>query len=195
MTVTGQGVANDGQNEPPLVTGVNPNTSTVTLNVSQTLIAGSQILFSESAVTSLSPDVVRVLYPNSLHNMREQIGDTIGFINDSSLLPLWMTSQQANGDTLGYTQAWVLVYTKPGQSQSIAASMNAYFADTERYLNDIKFTIDRFEVNRSLTYGFEGGTASAPVWNTLPSGGIVSDSQDAYIYFPQKTILPDHSQT
>lgn len=195
MTVTGQGVANDGQNEPPLVTVVNPNTSTVTLNVSQTLIAGSQILFSESAVTSLSPDVVRVLYPNSLHNMREQIGDTIGFINDSSLLPLWMTSQQANGDTLGYTQAWVLVYTKPGQSQSIAASMNAYFADTERYLNDIKFTIDRFEVNRSLTYGFEGGTASAPVWNTLPSGGIVSDSQDAYIYFPQKTILPDHSQT
>jgi len=64
--------------------------------------------------TSRTPGYVRTLYPNSLFNMRNRVGQVLGQEFDSRLLPLWMTSQQANGGTLGYTQAWVICYTKPG---------------------------------------------------------------------------------
>ena len=64
--------------------------------------------------TSRTPGYVRTLYPNSLFNMRNRIAQVVEQEYDSRLLPLWMTSQQANGGTLGYTQAWVICYTKPG---------------------------------------------------------------------------------
>ena len=64
--------------------------------------------------TSLTPGNAQTLYPNSLFNMRNRVGQVVGQEFDSRLLPLWMTSQQANGGTLGYTQAWVICYTKPG---------------------------------------------------------------------------------
>jgi hypothetical protein len=46
--------------------------------------------------------------------MRNRVASILGQEQDSRLLPLWMTSQQLNGSTLGYTQAWVIAYTKPG---------------------------------------------------------------------------------
>jgi hypothetical protein len=55
--------------------------------------------------TSRSIEYVRTLNRNSLYNMRNQVADVLGQVLDSTLLP-WMTSQQANGSTLGYTQAW-----------------------------------------------------------------------------------------
>ena len=64
--------------------------------------------------TSLTPGNAQTLYPNSLFNMRNRVGQIVGQEFDSRLLPLWMTSQQANGGTLGYTQAWVICYTKSG---------------------------------------------------------------------------------
>ena len=52
------------------------------------------------------------------------------------LLPLWMTSQQANGGTLGYTQAWVICYTKPGFSVTIKNNIQNNWQYT---LNQINF--------------------------------------------------------
>lgn len=63
--------------------------------------------------TSLTPGYVNTLYTNSLLDMRNRIATAIGQEYNSELLPLWMTSQQANGGTLGYTAAWVLCYTLP----------------------------------------------------------------------------------
>jgi hypothetical protein len=63
--------------------------------------------------TSLSPGYATTLYPNSLFNMRTQVADVLGQVYNSTLLPQWMTSQQENGSTLGYTPAWVICYTKP----------------------------------------------------------------------------------
>lgn len=64
--------------------------------------------------TSLTPGFARLLYPNSLENMRQQVIDVLGQDYNYNLLPLWMTSQQRNGSTLGYTPAWVIAYCKPG---------------------------------------------------------------------------------
>lgn len=73
--------------------------------------------------TSLTPGFARELYPNSLPNMREQVEDVLGTVNNTNILPLWMTSQQRDGNTLGFTPAWVIAYCKPGINLSITATI------------------------------------------------------------------------
>lgn len=65
--------------------------------------------------TSLSPEYARILYPNSLDNMRSRVEQVLGANYNFRLLPLWMTSQQEDGNTLGFTPAWVIAYTKPAE--------------------------------------------------------------------------------
>lgn len=174
--------------------------------------------------TSLSPGFARMLYPNSLFNMRSRVGQVLGQEYDSTLLPLWMTSQQENGSTLGYTQAWVISYVKPriivnGQAltyeefaatglnrndylsyaETIKDNINNLWVDPvgQSYrLNQINFKIDRFSVDKSITYNYDKST-SPPAWTGLPSATPVPDpldSKDFYVLFPRQTILPDQSQ-
>ena len=141
--------------------------------------------------TSRTPGFARRLYPNSLYNMRNRVGQVLGQEYDSRLLPLWMTSQQSNGSTLGYTQAWVICYTKPGFSDIIKNNIENNWDYT---LNQINFEIDRFSVDKSATYNYDTITDS---WDTLPAAVPTPNplnSQDFYVLFPQRTILPNESQ-
>jgi hypothetical protein len=143
--------------------------------------------------TSLTPGYARTLYPNSLFNMRNRVGQVVGQEYDSRLLPLWMTSQQSNGGTLGYTQAWVICYTKPGFSGLIKENIQNNWQYT---LNQINFRIDRFSVDKSATYNYDKNL-TPPAWTGLPSGYPVPnplDSKDFYVLFPRQTILPNESQ-
>ena len=143
--------------------------------------------------TSRTPGYVRTLYPNSLYNMRTRVSNVLGQVFDSTLLPLWMTSQQENGSTLGYTQAWVICYTLPGYAKSVKTNIETNWPYT---LNQINFNIDRFTVNKSITYNWEN-TLSPPAWSGLPSATPVPDpinSKDFYVLFPRQTILPDETQ-
>ena len=230
--------------------------------------------------TSLSPGYARLLYPNSLENMRKRVGQELGVNYNAKLLPSWMTSQQQDGSTLGFTPAWVICYTKvpePVSLTAIATSRDTstvtvsstdglivggkivFFGDTfggiqsntdyyvssidtintkiqiskTQYgeillvenstgsvsatfsavsyaeiikrniennwpytLNKINFQIDRFIVDKELTYNF--ATKLEPkVWTRYPSGTPVpdpADSDDFYVLFPQKTILPNKPQ-
>jgi hypothetical protein len=123
--------------------------------------------------------------------MRNRVGQVLGQVFNSSLLPLWMTSQQNNGSTLGYTQAWVICYTKPGFSDIIKANIENNWNHT---LNEINFEIDRFSVDKSVTYDYNTVTDK---WDGLPSATPTPNplnSQDFYVLFPQTTILPNKSQ-
>jgi hypothetical protein len=143
--------------------------------------------------TSRSPGYVRLLYPNSLYNMRNRVAQIVGQVTQSTLLPLWMTSQQANGSTLGYTQAWVICYTKPGFANGIKEKIETIWPYT---LNQINFQIDRFSVDKSMTYDYNN-TTNPPSWDELPSATPAPDplnSEDFYVLFPRKTILPIQSQ-
>jgi len=143
--------------------------------------------------TSLTPGYARTLYPNSLFNMRNRVGQVVGQEFDSRLLPLWMTSQQANGGTLGYTQAWVICYTKPGFADIIKNNINTNWPYT---LNEINFRIDRFSVDKSETYNYDK-KLNPPAWTGLPSATPVPDpldSKDFYVLFPRQTILPNKTQ-
>lgn len=150
-------------------------------------------LLGQQYYTSLSPGYARVLYPNSLFNMRNRVGQILGQELNSTVLPLWMTSQQPSGSTLGYTQAWVICYTKPGYSETVKNRINNLWPFK---LNQINFKIDRFTVDKSTTYNYENKLIP-PAWTDLPSGDPVPDpidSKDFYVLFPRKTILPNENQ-
>jgi hypothetical protein len=92
-----------------------------------------------------STEIVSV-YPNALQNMRDQVIDVVGQI--SNILPRWMLSRQSNGRVLGFTPAWVIAYTKPGQSGQIAYNIQTQFGTQ---LNLVDFKVDRYEVDNFLT--------------------------------------------
>jgi hypothetical protein len=89
---------------------------------------------------------IDAVYPNSLQNMRDQVIDVVGQV--SNILPRWMLSRQANGRVLGFTPAWVIAYTKPGQSGQIAYNIQTQFGTQ---LNLVDFKADRYELDNFLT--------------------------------------------
>jgi hypothetical protein len=149
--------------------------------------------------TSRSPGYAQDLYPNSLYNMRNRVAQVVGQEYDSRLLPKWMTSQQINGTTLGYTQAWVICYTKPGFAETVKSNIQTLWKDpvgNPYTLNLINFQIDRFSVDKSATYDYDNHTDPA-AWTGLPSATPAPDpldSKDFYVLFPRQTILPNETQ-
>jgi hypothetical protein len=126
--------------------------------------------------------------------MRQQIYDSLGQINDQSLLPTWMVSQQLDGSIPGFTPAWVICYTKVGFGEIIKNNIETLWPYK---LNEIDFQLDRFEVDRSKTYNYDGVNINGqPIWDTLPSAqpNVTNNDADSYIYFPRKTILPNQTQ-
>lgn len=139
--------------------------------------------------SSLSPGYTQILYPASLINMRNRAATILGQNFDSGLLPRWMATQQSNSSILGYVQAWVVCYTKPGKAQEILDNINNNWVFQ---LNDINFVVDRYTIDNSSTFNYNADL-EVPAWNQLPSGFPTPDpidSQDFYALFPQKTILP-----
>lgn len=194
LALVGTTVTNAANGTPPVITGIDPTIPSITVNVSQSLLVNQQVLFSPPLTDNLTPGFARVLYPNSLVNMRQQIYDSIGRVNDSALLPRWMTSVQPNKTLLGFTAAWVICYCKPGAAETIKNNIINKYPYT---LNEIDFQLDRFEVNRSKTYNYLGTTVGGmPIWNTLPSAqpNVTNDDADSFIYFPRQTILPTQTQ-
>jgi hypothetical protein len=115
-------------------------------------------------VIDLNGSPIEVVYPNSLQDMRDQVIDTVGQI--SNMLPRWMLSRQSNGQTLGFTPAWVIAYTKPGQSGQIAYNIQTYFGNQ---LNLVDYKVDRYELDNLLTknwnreeqyWGYTGDTVT-----------------------------------
>ena len=157
------------------------------------------VILNQQYYTSLTSGSARILYPNSLLQMRSRISEVLGQEYNSNLLPIWMTSQQADGSTLGYTQAWVICYTKPGFGETIKNNLTTQWRDPPGRLitlNQINFKIDRFAVNKSITYNYDKNV-SPPAWTGLPSATPVPDpidSKDFYVLFPRKTILPDKTE-
>jgi hypothetical protein len=187
-------VTNDVNDAPPTVVSIDAETSSIVVNVAQSLTTNQQVLFNNPLVTSLTPGTAQTLYPNSLSNMRQQIYDSLGQINDQSLLPIWMVSQQLDGSILGFTPAWVICYAKVGFGEIIKNNIETLWPYK---LNEIDFQLDRFEVDRSKTYNYDGVNINGqPIWDTLPSAqpNVINDNADSYILFPRKTILPNQTQ-
>lgn len=111
---------------------------------------------------------VETVYPNSLIDMRDQVIDVVG--QQSNVLPLWMTSKQADGRVLGFTPAWVIAYTNPGQGNQLAYYIQTQFGDR---LNTIDFEVDRYELDRLLTKNWDTTTQQ---WDPHPASYTTFDA-------------------
>ena len=137
--------------------------------------------------TSLTPGFARLLYPNSLDNMRDRLEIELGYNDDYRKLPLWMTSQQRDGRTLGFTPAWVIAYTKPSPVITALAtetinSLDCVVLSTVEDINvggRIVFTGSTFgNISSNTTYYVIDvgvpGYANAVVLSTTENGPAVS---------------------
>jgi hypothetical protein len=139
------------------------------------------IKLSPSKVSTIVGDV----YPNSLNNMRNAVINKVGQI--SKELPRWMLSKQANGNILGFTDAWVIAYTLPGQSKSIAYNIKTEFG---QQLNKINFIADRYTFNSQFTKNWNANdqrwyptdSTSFDIYNHGISAGTNNVTVDANTY-------------
>ena len=116
----------------------------------------SKIVNLPYAITDpVTGGTVTQVFPNSLPNMRDQVIDVVG--QQSTILPLWMTSRQEDGRVLGFTQAWVLCYTNPGRSKQIAYYLNTQFSEQ---LNRVDFKADRYILDSELSRNWDPVTQS-----------------------------------
>jgi hypothetical protein len=115
----------------------------------QDISVGKQVVLA-FPINPNTPDQIDSVYPNSLQNMRDQVIDTVG--QTSRVLPRWMLSRQEDGTTLGFTPAWVIAYTKPGQSTQIAYNIQTLF---QSQLNIVDFEVDRYELDNFLTKNWD----------------------------------------
>jgi hypothetical protein len=144
---------------------------------------------SSHVYTSYDYGSTRTLYPASIVNMRNELIANMNHSDSQDLLPKWMTSQQADGTTLGFVNAWVICYTLPGYSATIKDNINNNWTYK---LNMIDFSIDRFLVDKSATYNYNTNLL-LPSWTEIPSNTPTPDPKDTYdiaVLFQQKTILP-----
>ena len=141
----------------------------------------------KTAYPFIDPDgstETQYVYPNSLVNMRDQVIDTVGQTN--TVLPLWMTSKQTNGRVLGFTRAWVIAYTKPGESARIAYNIKENFGEI---LNRIDFDVDRYILDRSMTKNWVPNEDSTDGGSWLPAKLTTFDFNEAT--GPDSTLLED----
>lgn len=139
--------------------------------------------------TSLTPGYIDKLYPASLANMREVLVENIGQNKDINLFPKWMTSQQEDGNTLGFVKCWVICYTLPGKSAIIKNNIETLWNHS---LNQIDCSIDRYVIDKTSTYNWNTNL-EIPVWNEIPSETPNYDNpeeHDLMVLFDRKTILP-----
>lgn len=162
----------------------------IALDIGPFYVSNPDIYTSSGDVyNSYSPGYVRDLYPASLPNMKRELLSTIRQNTSEKLLPKWMTSQQSDGNTLGFISAWVICYTKPGYSDTVR---NNILNNWDYSLNIIDFSIDRFIVDRSATYDYDTNLA-VPTWTQLPGASPTPNPMDQYdspVLFPRETILP-----
>lgn len=112
-------------------------------------ISKSQVLAYPPVNASVPSNSIFV-FPNSLENMRDQVIDTLG--QTSNQLPRWMLSTQPNGSVLGFTTAWVIAYTNPGESGRVAYDVKQYMSQAGINLNQIDFATDRYTIDRVMDY-------------------------------------------
>jgi hypothetical protein len=166
---------------------------TINLNLNDDYSTNTELFTSfTDTYTSDSPGETRVVYPASTINMSTRLTSNLLYSKDQSILPKWMTSQQENGNTLGFIRAWVLCYTLPGRSEYIKNVINTGWPYK---LNQIDFSVDRFIVDKSATFNYDT-TLNVPSWSELPSDDTLYpvNTYDLPVLFPRKTILPKDVQ-
>jgi hypothetical protein len=181
-------VNDNGKSIPSLITWP----KNISLNQGASSINNTTINISQTNInTSVALQTVRYLNPESLPNMRNELVTNIGQGSELSVLPKWMTSQQTDGNIIGFKPVWIICYVLPGYAETIRHNI---INNWPHRLNEIDFTIDRYIIDKSYSYNYNNRLLT-PSWQELPSANPVPnplDSRDITVTFPKKTILPNN---
>jgi len=130
-----------------------------------------------SVVTNLNSgaQTTTINLPNQLANLKADPGQST-----DSLLPLWMTTPQADGVPLGLVPAAVLCFVKPNNGIQVLKKIKA----AGYSLSQIDFQVDRLVLKDTLEITtpttFDTNTT---VFDTVQTTFDVSVIADKYIYF------------
>lgn len=107
----------------------------------------------------------RIVYPNSLINMRNQLVAEIG-LQSREILPKWMSNRQADGSIIGWKPVVILAYLKPGAGERALFNLKRR-TDLDQKL--VSFDTDRYiwDNNLSKTFNAETGEYLASAETTF----------------------------
>ena len=129
-------------------------------------------------------ETITTVYPNSLINMRNQVLSQIP--QNSTVLPLWMTSPQDNGRQLGFVPAWVIAYLNPGTAQQVLYNINRTFGEQ---LNKIDFTVDRYILDRLLSKNWD------PIYDSTGGAWVPTPNSTTFDYDKHYRSIPADGST
>jgi len=115
-------------------------------NINSKVLISYDAIKVDSDIPFVSDSDHQRIFPNSVKNMRNRIGD-VGD-RDREFLPLWMRSIQGqNAYESGFVKALVLCYTKPGQSTDILTRIRARINNDGFDFKQFDFTVDRYIID------------------------------------------------
>mgnify|MGYP002638944027 CR=1 FL=1 len=143
----------------------------------------SEVIDNIKTVSNSVSTEAGTVYPNSLSNMQDQVISEVGQV--STRLPTWMLSKQTDGSVLGFVPAWIIAYTLPGQSSTLAYSINAHF---KTQFNKLDFVADRYILKGQFA---ENWDAEDQQW--LPTDSTTFDIYEHAYSVDSTTITSDNS--
>lgn len=107
----------------------------------------------DTGYTTIS-DGNRVIHPNSLINMRNQLRSELTLQN-GEILPRWMKSKQSNGKIFNWIPAVVIAYIKPGYADRVRFYLNRLSSYDIKY---VSFDVDRYIWDSNLSKNYNAST-------------------------------------
>ena len=110
-----------------------------------------------NAITPVSADGITFTADDAINTADASppngVIDNIG-LETYAQLPTWMTSVQPDGSILGFTQAFVICYANPGQSDHIVYNINqSKYNFQENY-----FLVDKYVLDNALSANYDTST-------------------------------------
>ena len=96
----------------------------------------------------------KIVYPNSLTNMRNQLIAELGLRN-REVLPQWMSNRQADGSIIGWKPIVVISYLNPGTGDRALFNLKRR-VDLDQKL--ISFDVDRYVWDNNLSKNYDAAT-------------------------------------
>jgi len=106
--------------------------------------------------TTLDGHGDRVVYPNSLLNMRAVIRERLT-LDVREPLPRWMTSRQDNGKILGWIPVVPVAYVKPGAGDKVVFNLSRLSGID---IKNVSFDVDRYIWDMNLSKNYDASTNS-----------------------------------
>lgn len=158
-------VSNDGKTVPSVIN--------LTSKIKKETYVDSQSITMDNELYTLDGAGDKIVYPNSLQNMRSKLINQLGLAQKQPL-PRWMTSKQSDGRIIGWIPAVVFAYVKPGEGNKVMFNLDRLAADPKV----ISFDVDRYILDNNMSRNYNTTTNSYNESQITSFDKLISPLQD-----------------